>query len=423
MPARFVDHPAGMYYKHTGAFSTKFAREDLCKTGAQTNFMIPNRPHGGKLINKVLEEKARDEWRERAARLPRVRLNARQLADVEMIAVGAFSPLEGFMGSRDYESVLLRERLARGDVWTIPVTLGVTEETRRSIGQSEAVSLTDAEDRVVAVLQLDEIFKYDRDREANLVLRTTDDSHPGVLYLKAAGEYCLAGPVHLLARRVDKTYENYRLDPKETRYLFGQHGWKTIVAFQTRNPVHRAHEYILKCALETVDGLLLHPLVGDTRGEDVPADVRIQCYLALLGTSLPAARTVFSVYPAAMRYAGPREAIFHAIARKNYGCTHFIVGRDHAGVGNFYGPFDAQKKFFTFDPDELGITPLCFDATFFCKLCGQVASEKTCAHGPENRLILSGTKVRELLRNGEELPLEFTRPEVALILERAYREK
>ena len=384
--------------------------------------MIPNRPHGGKLINRVLEGEAREERMERVAQLPKVRLNARQLSDVEMIAVGAFSPLEGFMGSRDYESVLGEERLGRGDVWTIPVTLAVTEETQRSIGQAEAVALTDAEDRVVALLMLEEIFRYDREREAQSVLRTTEDAHPGVRYLKSVGDYCLAGPIHLLERRQDKRYENYRLDPKETRYLFGQHGWETIVAFQTRNPVHRAHEYILKCAMETVDGLLLHPLVGDTQDGDVPAEVRIQCYLALLGSSLPAARTVFSVYPAAMRYAGPREAIFHALARKNYGCTHFIVGRDHAGVGNFYGPFDAQKKFFTFEPDELGITPLCFDATFYCKLCGQISSEKTCAHGPEHRLVLSGTKVRELLRNGEELPLEFTRSEVAAILEKAYRE-
>ncbi len=385
--------------------------------------MNSNRPHGGRLINRILEGKAREEWLQRAALLPRVRLNARQMADVEMIAVGAFSPLEGFMGSRDYESVLREERLANGVVWTIPVTLGVTEDTKQAIGTAEAVALTDAEARVVAVLDLEEIFRYDREREAQSVLRTTENSHPGVRYLETAGEYCLAGPIHLLERRQDRTYENYRLDPIETRYLFAHHGWKTVVAFQTRNPVHRAHEYILKCALETVDGLLLHPLVGDTQDGDVPAEVRIQCYLALLGSSLPAARTVFSVYPAAMRYAGPREAIFHAIARKNYGCTHFIVGRDHAGVGNFYGPFDAQKKFFSFEPDDLGITPLCFDATFYCRKCGQIASEKTCAHGPEHRVILSGTKVRELLRKGEELPLEFTRSEVAAILEKAYREK
>jgi sulfate adenylyltransferase len=385
--------------------------------------MIPNHPHGGKLINRVLEGKARERWLERVEQLPRVPLNARQSSDIEMIAVGAFSPLEGFLGSRDYETVLREERLASGVVWTIPVTLAVTKEMQKSLGRAEAVALTDRQDRAVAVMPLEEIFQYDREREAQSVLRTTEKSHPGVRYLEAAGEYCLAGPIHLLERHADSTYENYRLDPKETRYLFARRGWKTVVAFQTRNPVHRAHEYILKCALETVDGLLLHPLVGDTREEDVPAEVRIQCYVALLGSSLPAARTVFSVYPAAMRYGGPREAIFHAIARKNYGCTHFIVGRDHAGVGNFYGPFDAQKKFFTFEPEELGITPLCFGATFYCRQCGQIASEKTCAHGPEHRLILSGTKVRELLRNGEELPLEFTRSEVAAILEKAYREK
>jgi len=385
--------------------------------------MIPNRPHGGRLINRVPEGSAREELLQRASKLPRVRLNPRQLSDVEMIAVGAFSPLEGFMGSRDYEAVLEHERLANGTVWTIPVTLAVSEEIKRSVGNAEAVALTDADDRIVAVLELEEIFRCDREREAQQVLKTTSDAHPGVRYLQSAGEHCLAGPIHLLERRLDRGYEDYRLDPKETRYLFAHHGWRFVVAFQTRNPVHRAHEYILKCALETVDGLLLHPLVGDTRDEDVPAEVRIQCYLALLGNSLPAKRTVFSVYPAAMRYAGPREAIFHAIARKNYGCTHFIVGRDHAGVGNFYGPFDAQKKFFTFEPEELGITPICFDATFYCKQCGQIASEKTCSHGPEQRLILSGTKVRELLRNGADLPLEFTRPEVAAILREAYRDK
>lgn len=393
------------------------------RTEHDPDFMIPNRPHGGRLINRIPEGKAREEWLERAAKLPRVRLNSRQLSDAELIAVGAFSPLEGFLGSRDYERVLAEERLANGTVWTIPVTLAVTEETQRAVAAAEAVALTDDNDRIVAVMELQEIFKYDREREAQSVLRTTDTSHPGVRYLQSTGEYCLAGPIHLLERRQDKLTENYRLDPKETRYLFAQRGWNTIVAFQTRNPVHRAHEYILKCALETVDGLLLHPLVGDTRDEDIPADVRIQCYLALLGNTLPATRTVFSVYPAAMRYAGPREAIFHAIARKNYGCTHFIVGRDHAGVGNFYGPFDAQKKFFDFAPEELGITPFCFDATFYCKKCAQVASEKTCSHGPEHRLVLSGTKVREMLRNGEGLPVEFTRPEVAAILEKAYREK
>jgi sulfate adenylyltransferase len=393
------------------------------ETERDPNFMIPNQPHGGRLINRIAEGQEREKWLARAAQLPRVRLNLRQISDVEMIATGAFSPLEGFMERADYERVLAEERLANGTVWTIPVTLAVDEATKQAVGTSEAAALTDEHDRVVAVLELREIFSYDREKEAQAVLRTTDASHPGVQYLRAAGEHCLAGPIHVLERRQNPVTANYRLDPRETRYLFAQRGWNTIVAFQTRNPVHRAHEYILKCALETVDGLLLHPLVGETRDEDIPADVRIECYLALLGNTLPAARTIFSVYPAAMRYAGPREAIFHAIARKNYGCTHFIVGRDHAGVGNFYGPFDAQKKFFDFAPHELGITPYCFDATFYCKKCAQVASEKTCSHGPENRLTLSGTKVREMLRNGEGLPLEFTRPEVAKILEKAYRDK
>jgi sulfate adenylyltransferase len=380
-------------------------------------------PHGGRLVNRIPESKAREGWLSRASAFPRVKLNSRQLADVELIAVGAFSPLEGFLGSRDYASVLEQERLSNGVVWTVPVTLAVSEETARSLKGAEAVALTDNQDRIVAALELGEIFSYDREKEAQAVLKTTSDKHPGVTYLRGVGDYCLAGPIHLLERRDHGPFERFRLDPKETRYLFAHHGWRTIVAFQTRNPVHLAHEYILKCALETVDGLLLHPLVGDTKEEDVPAEVRLRCYTALLGTSLPATRTVFSVYPAAMRYAGPREAIFHAIARKNYGCTHFIVGRDHAGVGGFYGPFDAQKKFFSFEPEELGITPLCFDATFYCRQCGRVASEKTCPHGPEHRLVLSGTRVRELLRDGADLPPEFTRPEIAEILREAYREK
>lgn len=385
--------------------------------------MFPNRPHGGRLTNRVLEGTAREEWLERAEKLPKVELNSRQLSDVELIAIGAFSPLEGFMGKRDYQSVLAEQRLANGLVWTIPVTLAVTEEQAKRVARTEDAALTDDRGQIVAVLHLQDVFCFDQEQEARSVLLTTSDAHPGVRYLRSAGEHCLAGPVSLLRRPDRAPFANYLLDPRETRFLFQHRGWRTIVAFQTRNPVHRAHEYILRCALETVDGLLLHPLMGETRDEDVPAAVRLKCYLTLMQTSLPASRTVLSLYPAAMRYAGPREAIFHAIARKNYGCTHFIVGRDHAGVGDFYGPYDAQKKFFEFEPEELGISPVFFDATFYCRKCGQMASEKTCTHGPEDRLILSGTKVRELLRNGQTLPLEFTRPEVAEILREAYRNK
>ena len=384
---------------------------------------MSNRPHGGRLINRVLEGQARQQWQARAEQLPRLQLNPRQVSDVELIAVGAFSPLEGFMGWRDYESVLAQQRLASGLPWTIPITLAVTQEEVQRLGEAEELALADSQGHVRAVLHLEEVFQYDREREAQTVLLTASNLHPGVRYLDSVGDYCLAGAVSLLERPDRGPFAKYTLDPKETRFLFNHRRWHTIVAFQTRNPIHRAHEYMLRCALETVEGLLLHPLVGATQEEDVPAEVRVECYLALLRNALPSRHCVLSLYPAAMRYAGPREAIFHALVRKNYGCTHFIVGRDHAGVGNFYGPFDAQRKFSEFEPGELGITPLFFGATFYCKTCGQVASEKTCPHGPQERLILSGTRVRELLRDGQELPPEFTRPEVAEILRQAYHQK
>ncbi len=380
------------------------------------------RPHGGKLINRMLEGRDREQSLDRAENLPRLKLNSRQLSDVELIAIGAFSPLTGFMGKKDYENVVDNQRLENGLPWTIPVTLAVSKEESERLRPSSDIALVDDSEQIVAILHLEEIYKYDRNHEAELVLKTTSDTHPGVQYLSGVGEYCLAGPISLLRRPDRGEFTNYLLDPKETRFLFEHRGWNTVVAFQTRNPVHRAHEYILKCALETVDGLLLHPLVGETKSGDVPAEVRLQCYVALLDSALPSSRAVLSLYPAAMRYAGPREAIFHAIARKNYGCSHFVVGRDHAGVGNFYGTYDAQRKFLEFEPGELGITPICFDATFYCKKCAAMASEKTCKHGPAERLVLSGTKVRELLRAGENLPTEFTRPEVAEILREAYRD-
>jgi sulfate adenylyltransferase len=380
------------------------------------------RPHGGKLINRTLEGHDLEQSLDQAEKLPRLKLNSRQLSDVELIAIGAFSPLTGFMGKKDYENVVDNQRLENGLPWTIPVTLAVSKEESERLRPSSDIALIDDSERIVAILHLEEIYKYDRNHEAELVLKTTSDTHPGVQYLSGVGEYCLAGPISLLRRPDRGEFTNYLLDPKETRFLFEHRGWNTVVGFQTRNPVHRAHEYILKCALETVDGLLLHPLVGETKSEDIPAEVRLQCYVALLDSALPSSRAVLSLYPAAMRYAGPREAIFHAIARKNYGCSHFVVGRDHAGVGNFYGTYDAQRKFLEFEPGELGITPICFDATFYCKKCAAMASEKTCKHGPAERLVLSGTKVRELLRAGENLPIEFTRPEVAEILREAYRD-
>lgn len=406
------------------AYFARGFRHNSAEAGANVHKMSTNLipPHGGKLINRLFEGRERDEWLERAEELPRIKLNSRQLSDVELIATGAFSPLVGFMVLKDYLSVVEHQRLANGLPWTIPVTLAVTEEEAKRAGKFSELALTNDEGLVLAVLHLEEVFRYDREHEAQQVLSTTSEKHPGVHYLQSVGDHCLGGTISLLRRPERTEFANYLLDPKEVRFLFEHRGWQRVVAFQTRNPIHRAHEYILKCALETVDGLLLHPLVGDTRQEDVPSEVRLRCYLALLRTALPGQRAILSVYPAAMRYAGPREAIFHALARKNYGCTHFVVGRDHAGVGNFYGPYDAQKKFLEFEPGELGITPICFDNTFYCKKCGNMASEKTCAHRPEDRLVLSGTKVRELLRAGEDLPIEFTRPEVADILREAYRE-
>lgn len=376
------------------------------------------KPHGGVLINRIVDEKQKQILKDKIEDMPKLPLNHRELSDVEMISIGAFSPLEGFMDKENYESVLHEMRLANGLPWTIPITLSVTKEELSLFGDEDEIALCDIRGNALGVLYLDSAFEYDKELEAKLVYKTTEEAHPGVKTLYQQGELLISGKIELLERNKGGNGIDlrYYLDPSETRALFEELRWRRVVAFQTRNPIHRAHEYLQKCALETVDGLLIHPLVGATKKDDIPANIRMKCYETIIDRYYPEDRVVLSVLPAAMRYAGPREAIFHAIMRKNYGCTHFIVGRDHAGVGDYYGTYDAQYIFDEFEPMELGITPVFFDHAFYCVKCGQMASQKTCPHSNNNHIYFSGTKVRQMLRAGEQLPLEFTRAEVAQVL-------
>ncbi len=373
-------------------------------------------PHGGTLIDRTVSGEEADQLAREAEGLPRVVLNRREMADLEMIACGAMSPLEGFMTEADYRAVVDSMRLASGLVWSLPVVLSAKTEEEQKLRPGGRVALADGNGVLLAVMDLEDRYEVDHAREAEVVLRTTNEAHPGVQYLKSISPVYLGGKIRLFRRIEHGDFAQYRREPKETRALFESKGWKRIVAFQTRNPIHRAHEYLQKCALELCDGLLIHPLMGETKKDDIPAEVRMRCYEALIEGYYPQDRVVLSVFPAAMRYAGPREAIFHALVRKNYGCTHFIVGRDHAGVGDYYGTYDAQLIFGEFDADEIGITPLFFDHAFYCKKCENMASTKTCPHGKEEHVFFSGTKVREMLAAGELPPPEFTRPEVAKVL-------
>lgn len=383
----------------------------------------PITPHGGgELVELKVPVEERPRLRAYAEKLPAVALNARDLADLEMLATGAFSPLTGYMTEDDYSRSRDEMRLASGVPWPIPITLGVEEAAAQALSRGQDVALASDEGNRIALLKLAEIYQVDRRREAEAVFGTGDEAHPGVKNVLTMPPWCLAGRVMLFEDVPGRTFLQYPREPRQTRAQFQANGWKKIVAFQTRNPTHRAHEYIQKAALEICDGLLLHPLVGETKGDDVPAAVRMETYELLLKLYYPQGRAMLAVMPAHMRYGGPREAILHAIVRRNYGCTHFIIGRDHAGVGNYYGSYDAQKIFDRFTPLEMGITPLTFENTFYCTKCASMASYKTCPHTDADRLLLSGTKVREMLRRGELPPPEFTRPELAAILVRAMKE-
>jgi len=366
-------------------------------------------PHGGVLVDR------RGERPDGVEGLEQIQLTSRELSDLDMLASGALSPLEGFMGRADYESVVEEMHLQSGLPWALPVCLAVDGPP-----SGDRVALVREDGTPVAVLEVEESYPYDREREAERCFRTTDDAHPGVARLYAQRPVYLAGRVTVF-ERAESEFQELARDPAETRRIFAERGWKRVVGFQTRNPIHRAHEYLTKVALETVDGLLVHPLVGDTKSDDVPAAVRVECYRTLLEGYYPDDRVLLSAFPAAMRYAGPREAIWHAICRKNYGCSHFIVGRDHAGVGDYYGTYDAQLIFDEFAPHELDVEPMFFEHTFWCTVCGSMASTKSCPHGTDDRVFLSGTKVREMLGAGDVPPGEFTRAEVAKVLIDAYR--
>lgn len=375
-------------------------------------------PHGGTLVNRVVAPDRARELRSEAESLPRIDLSAKQSCDLEMIGVGAFSPLTGFMGKADFESVCKDMKLASGDIWPIPILLSVDGADAPKAGQR--VALYAPNGVLQAVMTVEEVFKHDKSLEVPSVFRTEDEAHPGVAQVMAEGDTCLGGPVEVIEVCVDpdgpEAFLDHRLTPAQTRAQFAERGWKTVSAFQTRNPIHRAHEYLCKCAQEITDGLLIHPLVGETKKGDIPADVRMECYQTIIKHYFVPERTLLTVMPAAMRYAGPREAVLHALVRKNYGVTHFIVGRDHAGVGNYYGTYDAQNIFDELDPENLDIIPLKFEHAAWSHKAQGMVSGKTFPKLEGDQVFLSGTKVRDMLASGERPPAEFSRPEVADVL-------
>jgi sulfate adenylyltransferase len=380
-------------------------------------------PHGGKLTPLLVEGEELDKGLERAKGLPRIRMSSREVSDLIMLAMGAFSPLKGFMAKEDYDGVIRDMHLANGTFWPVPITLSVKGKEAGSLKQGHEAALVDgATGKVMGIMLVEEKFSYDKEMEAKSVFQTDDKNHPGVKKLFQQGDFLVGGPVTALSEgEYPSRFPGYYARPAEVRRLFEQRGWKSIAAFQVRNPIHRSHEYCTKIALEISDGLFIHPLVGALKEDDIPAEVRIRCYEVLLEKYYPRDRVIMRVYPMEMRYAGPRETLLHAIIRQNFGCSHLIVGRDHAGVGKYYGPFDAQKIFETLRPGDLEIKPLNIDWTFYCYRCEGMASLKTCPHSPADRCLISGTELRRMLSQGETVPPEFSRPEVLDILIEYYR--
>lgn len=377
-------------------------------------------PHGGQLVNRLASAEQAAKLTQQAGNLPAITLSGKQFCDLEMIAIGAFSPLTGFVGQQDFDRICKEMRLADGTIWPIPITLAVDEAKKAELENADQAALYHHDGTLVAIINIEELYPHDKNTEIPNVFRTEDAEHPGVKQVQDEGDWLVGGPVNVITVLPEKEpgeqFTEYRLPPARTREEFAKRGWKRVAAFQTRNPIHRAHEYLTKCALEMTDGLLIHPLVGETKPGDIPPEVRMECYRTIIDKYYRDDRTMLSVMPAAMRYAGPREAVLHALIRKNYGISHFIVGRDHAGVGDYYGTYEAQEIFEQIDGSELGIEPLKFEHAAWCNACEGMASGKTCPHGGDQKIFLSGTKVRELLKQAERPPQEFSRPEVADVL-------
>ena len=375
-------------------------------------------PHGGTLLPLLLKGEDVQKELEKSKSLPHIKIGSREVSDLIMLGMGAFSPLKGFMTKEDYEDVVKDMHCKDGVFWPVPITLAVTKDQSDSLKEDQEITLVDENsDVVMGIMTIEEKYGYDKDREAESVFRTNDTRHPGVKKLYEQGEILLGGPVKVISEgEYPARFPLYYARPQEVRQVFEDRGWNQVAAFQVRNPIHRSHEYCTKIALEISDGLFIHPLVGALKADDIPAEVRVRCYELLLDRYYPKERVVMRVYPMEMRYAGPREALLHAIIRQNFGCSHLIVGRDHAGVGDFYGPFDAQKIFETLQPNDLQIKPLNIDWTFYCYKCEGMASFKTCPHSKEDRCLISGTELRRMLSHGEMPPPEFSRPEVLQIL-------
>jgi sulfate adenylyltransferase len=378
-------------------------------------------PHGGTLRPRLLEGEALAAEVRRAATLPRLVVTSREKGDLVMLGIGGFSPLEGFMSHADWTGVCDRMRTADGVFWPIPITLSASRAFADTVRDGADIALADPDSgELLATMTIAERYTIDKPHECASVFRANDVAHPGVKLVMEQGEVNLAGPVRVLSTGgFRQRFGELFMTPAETRARFAKLGWSTVAAFQTRNPMHRSHEYLAKVGIETCDGVLVHSLLGAVKAGDIPADVRTRAIAALVENYFVAGTIVQAGYPLDMRYAGPREALLHALFRQNFGCSHLIVGRDHAGVGRYYGPFDAHRIFDEIPRDALAIRPLRIDLTFWCYRCGGMASARTCPHGDADRLNVSGTQLRQWLSEGAPVPPEFSRPEVLAIL-RAY---